>query len=123
MASAVARIRQGGLRMKDAESLARDLLAQGQGDRTIARQTEQTRDWVRRLKLKIAGERSGLPVIVDDNPFAALPEAALSPSEYVERITACWRKSVDSILMVGRLLAHAKKNVEPGQFLQEVVEK
>jgi hypothetical protein len=43
--------------------------------------------------------------------MTTLPVQSASAHEWAERITATWRKSVESIVEIGRLLAQAKREL------------
>jgi hypothetical protein len=66
------------------------------------------KDKVRRAVEHAERKKTNLPSLVEIEPRTA--------SEYAERIAACWRKSVEAIFEVGRLLVAAKERLEHGQF-------
>ncbi|HWX36746.1 MAG TPA: MT-A70 family methyltransferase [Steroidobacteraceae bacterium] len=52
--------------------------------------------------------KTGWPMPVEIEPRTA--------DEFAERITSCWRKSVEAIIEVGRLLTNAKAQLDHGEF-------
>lgn len=97
----------------DIEAKGRALFDAGNGDRVVAQTLGQTRHWARTLQLKMAQERG---TAIQGDLFTPLPDIALSAADYVARVTACLRRSVEGFIMAGRWLRHAKERLEHGQF-------
>lgn len=58
---------------------------------------------------------------ISDQALAAIrPPPGAPASAWAERITACWRASLESILEVGRLLSEAKEALPHGSFGQMI---
>jgi Protein of unknown function (DUF3102) len=84
----------------------RSLANDGHSDHYIAKQLRITRHKARTLLAK--EYVTSLPAVIDIEPRTA--------AEYADRITQCWRKSVEAIFEVGRLLIRAKDSLQHGQF-------
>ena len=91
----------------------------GEGYRAIAKAIGRSRHWVRH-KLIQAALANGTPWDgVPTNPAVPISGQIESrtAAEYVERITACWRGSVEAIIEAWRLLTAAKATLVHGEFL------
>lgn len=83
------------------------LMAEGKGDRVIARELGMTRHAARNLMRD--AEKSKAPgALVEPDPHTA--------EEYAARITACWRKSAEAFIESGRWLIRAKQELDHGEF-------
>jgi hypothetical protein len=85
---------------------AAPLIAKGYGDRRLAAALGVTRHKARGLIGE--AQRGARGALVEIEPRTA--------SEYAERIASCWRKSVEAIFEVGRLLIRAKEQLAHGEF-------
>lgn len=104
----------------DQLSLLHSMRAAGKGDDAIARALGVTRHAVRMEVQRVLEQKTAVPTILTQDDLFTLPSVPLQIDEYAARIAACWRKSVDSILMAGKLLKHAKDNLAHGEFLEMV---
>jgi hypothetical protein len=84
----------------------RSLASEGYSDHYIAKQLHITRHKARTLLAK--EYVANLPAVVEIKPRTV--------DEFAERIAHCWRKSVEAIFEVGRLLIRAKEALEHGEF-------
>ncbi|SRR5216684_2526280 len=89
------------------------LRQEGKGDTAIAHALGVTRHAVR---VEIAILQSGSQVVLAPDDLFTLPSVPLQANEYAARITACWRKSAEAFVTIGRLLIHAKANLEHGEW-------
>jgi len=83
------------------------LVAEGHGDRHIARVLGLPTRHAARVLIGEAKVRA-LPAVIEIEPRTA--------QEFAERISACWRRSVEAIFEAGRWLIRAKDKLEHGQF-------
>ncbi len=94
---------------------ARDLIAKGGGERAIVRETGLTRHQVRKLFNRV-GTVSGAANQAVVTTTIAVEIEPQTADEFAERITACWRKSVEGVIEAGRWLARAKAQLDHGEF-------
>jgi hypothetical protein len=96
--------------MSDLLPRVRELRHNGLGNRRIGHELGISKDAALRLIKKIEFEdiKRNSPAIIEIEPRTA--------AEYAERIASCWRKSVEAIFEVGRLLIRAKESLPHGEF-------
>lgn len=85
------------------------LIGEGRGEAAISTALGITRHRARALVLELTKAQPGAAI-------ATMEIEPQTSAEFAERIAACWRKSVEAIFEVGRLLSSAKERLVHGEF-------